>query len=351
MSNIFTNFEGIRIFTEETTLNDKVKTSLDAGLFESCKQMRLYMIHSLQDIKNTSKIYNLSCRKFINLWHELIGVSLDSEEITGNCLRVNSKDWKKRFEKRLADYPEVFFVNTGVRIIHKDDYVEISNSLYPNMFFAMRSLLDISRSLEEKIDISNSFYCCDFRILCSETESFDNELKKFTTKPNQKPIEKRKLEIEDIISNSYDGEMKENLLDFIIYLRNNKLNPARSSASTWKISLKACVVCYLRYDSDAKTITIHPIIGEYGHDCLSGKLKEIVWTNTKKKKDCHGSCRCSYKLKTIFGRASGIYTCGNAIDFINPNAHEIECIKKLLELRKHTIQNGKLLPNLPRNFG
>jgi len=351
MNNTFTNIEGIRIFTEETVLNDKVKISLDASLFESCKQMRLYMINSLREIKNTSKTYNLSCRKFMNLWYQLIGACHASEQLTENCLKVNSKDWKKLFKKRFADYPEDFFVNTGVGIMCKDDYVEITNSLYPKMFFAMKSLFNASRALEEKVDISNSFYCCDFRILCSEREFINNELRKLTTTQNQKPSEKRKVEIEEVISNLYDGEMKENLLDFIVYLRRNKLNPARSSASTWKISLKACVVCYLRYDSDAKTITIHPIIGEYEHDSLSDELKEIIWANTKKKKDCHGSCRCSYKLKTIFGRTSDIYTCGNAIDFINPNTDEIECIKKLLELRKHTIQNGKLLPTLPRNFG
>jgi len=353
MSDSYTSFADIRILTEETTLSDDVKKLLSTELFESSKQMRLYIIHSLQDITKFKNTHDISYRKFMNLWYDLIRINLYAEELAcaNTNIQISLQDWKKRIEKKLVAYPDSFFENTGIKFIHHSDCVVITSSLYPEMFFAMKSLFDASRSLNETINFANSFYCCDFRILCSETSSFDNKLKKLTTKPKQKPIAKRKLEIEEVISDLYDGEMKEHLLNFIIYLRKNKLNPARSSASTWKIGLKACVVCYIRYDSDAKTITIHPIIGENGHDSLSDELKEIVWANTKKKKDCHGSCRCSYKLKTIFGRTSGIYTCGNAVDFINPNAKEIECIKKLLELRKDTIQNGKLLSSLPRNFG
>jgi len=66
MSNTFVSFSGVRIFTEETTLTDEVKELLGADLLESYKQMRVYMLHSLQDIKNTPRPHDIGCRKLIS---------------------------------------------------------------------------------------------------------------------------------------------------------------------------------------------------------------------------------------------------------------------------------------------
>jgi len=350
MSSTYTSFSDIRIFAEETTLTDNVKELLGADLLESCKQMRFYMVHSLQDIINAPRPHDIGCRKFMNLWYTIISISLDNGELIGDRLKINPVDWKKRISKKLITYPEKFFENTGIEFVHNNDYVEVISLLYPKMFFAMRSLFNASCALKESINFSNSFYCCDFRILCSKIEPADNEIKKLITKQSDKQTGKRKKEIEEAISDSFDGEMKKRMLDFIAYLRKNKMNPAPSSATSWKISYKACVVCYLRCDLDAGIMTAQPVLGEYGQDSLSDEFKETVWENTKKEKDCHGSCRCSYKLKTVFGRAFK-HNCGLHIVFTNPNASEIECLKKLLEMRRNVIQNGKLLPALPRNFG
>jgi len=186
MSNTYTSFESIRIYTEETTLTSNVKRLLSADLFESCKQMRLYIIHSLQDIKNLMKAHDISSRKFLNHWYNIIGICLDSGELIGDSLKLNTIDRKKRIGKKLTVYPENFFEKTGIKFIHNNDYVEITCSLYPKMFLAMRSLFSASCSLNEAINFGNSFYCCDFRIRCPEIESTNNEIKKLITKPSGK---------------------------------------------------------------------------------------------------------------------------------------------------------------------
>jgi len=155
--------------------------------------------------------------------------------------------------------------------------------------------------------------------------------------------------IEEVVSNLPDYEVKTNILDFIAYLKKNKMHPIQASMNSWKITRKACVVCYLRVNLEAGTVQVQPILNEYRHDSLSDELKEIVWKN--KKGACGTRCHnCSYKLKTIFGKEYKD-ACGNVVSFINPGIEEIECIKELLELRKSVIRNGKLMPLMPRNFG
>ena len=155
--------------------------------------------------------------------------------------------------------------------------------------------------------------------------------------------------IEDVINDTLKSDTQKNISDLIAWLRENKMNPAQSSATTWKIHSKACVMCYFRFDFDAGDIRITPFICEYKHDSLADNLKEIVWANALKEKNCHGSCHCSYKLKTIFERKD-FYACAQAVTFTNPNAADIECIKELIKMRKDVLMNGKLMSALPRNF-
>jgi len=158
-----------------------------------------------------------------------------------------------------------------------------------------------------------------------------------------------KKPIEDVINDTLKGDTLKNALNLVAWLRDNKMNPAQSSATTWNVSAKACVICRFRFDFDTNTLRIMPLICEYKHDSLSDSLKEIVWANAIREKNCHGSCRCSYKLKAIFERKD-FYACAQAVSFINPAVSEIECIKELVKMRKNVLLNGTLMSALPRNF-
>ena len=159
-----------------------------------------------------------------------------------------------------------------------------------------------------------------------------------------------KIKIEDMISNTLKGDSLKNALNLIIWANENKLNPAQSSVTTWKINSKACVVCHFRFDFDAGTLHITPFLCEYEHDSLSDELKGIALANKKRGMPCGERCHaCSYKLKTIFGKKDD--ACAKSITFNNPNAEEIECIKALIKMRKNVLLNGVLMSTLPRNFG
>lgn len=158
--------------------------------------------------------------------------------------------------------------------------------------------------------------------------------------------------IEDVIKEALTGDYKKNALDLMAWLRKNKFNPLQSSKTTWKISAKSCVVCYFRFDFNENAITIQPIIGEYECNYLSDEMKDITLTNKVHGRycgeRCHGS-QCSYMLKTLFGEKNSD-ACGQSVIFTNPNTNENECIKELIMMRKNVIQNGTLMPMLPKNF-
>jgi len=163
-------------------------------------------------------------------------------------------------------------------------------------------------------------------------------------------------EIEYIVKDVLSGEDLQASLEFIAFLRENKMTPGKTSNNGWKISSKGCVVCYLWIDSSMGTLSINPFIGEYEHNSLADDLKQIVLSKKKQGTACEichvisgNDYNCSYKIKTVFGKNYSD-ACARSITFINPNAKEYECVKKLLELRKNTIKNGNLLPTSPKNY-
>ena len=162
--------------------------------------------------------------------------------------------------------------------------------------------------------------------------------------------------IEDVINDTFEGETQKNALDFVTFLRGNKMNPTNTSKNGWKISSKACVVCYIWIESETGTLTLNPFIGEYKHSSLSDKFKEIVWSKKPQGAPC-GICHiisgdgynCSYKIKAIFGKNFDD-ACARSIVFKNPHSSEYECLKELLLMRKNTIKHGMKLPNPPTNY-
>ncbi|MCL2373072.1 MAG: hypothetical protein FWC78_06685 [Defluviitaleaceae bacterium] len=163
--------------------------------------------------------------------------------------------------------------------------------------------------------------------------------------------EKLKLKIEDTISDLFDGEIRGNLLSFIAYLRENKMNPSRSSAVSYKISCKGFVVGYIRVNNDDGTLLITPFLDVYDSASLPDGLKEIVWAKKRIGRPCGEGChKCSHILDAIFGKEYDD-ACGQSVSFMNPSASELECIKELLTLRRDTIKSGKAKCGIPINYG
>lgn len=153
-----------------------------------------------------------------------------------------------------------------------------------------------------------------------------------------------KPEIEDVMNNVLKGNTLKNALNLIAFLRKNKINPQWSATNVWKISYKTYSVCFIRlygaadyHNMKAGTWRIIPFIGEYEASSLSDEFKEIVWSNQI---TCQNCGKCALPLNHIFGKKYD-YACEKSVGFTNPDVKSIECVKKLIELRREEIKTGK----------
>ena len=88
--------------------------------------------------------------------------------------------------------------------------------------------------------------------------------------------EQLKLKIEDTITDLFTGELQKNLLNFVAYLRTNKMNPSRSSAIAYKIATNGKVVGYFRTNKETSEIHITPILDINEPDSIQSDFKELI---------------------------------------------------------------------------
>jgi len=165
---------------------------------------------------------------------------------------------------------------------------------------------------------------------------------------------KIKPKIDDVISDLLDGEMKKNALNFISYLRENKMSISRASGNAeakridgaWKAAYKSKGMCriwlsknhwivcpYIDYTKDFETYI------------KNENLQDIIWDNLFKCRICSPKL-CSSQAskseetfrgfnKTYFGKEfDNICKFWDAY-FQNPDDKTINCIKRILDFKKN----------------
>jgi len=143
-------------------------------------------------------------------------------------------------------------------------------------------------------------------------------------------------EIRDVFNEVLAGDTLRNALNFVDFLGANEVTQA--GEHEWHY--KGECVCYI----DTRNHNHHWIVwteGDYNSEPdsfpIDERTKEIAWANVMK---C-GNCKdvdCSGKAKVILGKEfSNICNADNAhmtFMFTNPNAEVLECVKKLVLMRK-----------------
>ena len=168
------------------------------------------------------------------------------------------------------------------------------------------------------------------------------------TKPN----------IEDVLPHYLSGEMLKNALDFVAYLRKNKMKPSWTIHNAWKATYKGKPLYYIRlplYDSHfyrpnqpaeitwERSWTVTPYllgIEQYQHQITDETDQQIVMDNLYGcKPNCIEPCNSETKLQ-LFGKEivkncdSGGTINNRSLWIVNPNEREIAAIKKFMELEK-----------------
>jgi len=163
---------------------------------------------------------------------------------------------------------------------------------------------------------------------------------------------KVKPKVEDVLPFYLDGKMLESALDFVAFLRGEKMNPGWAGVhNAWRANNKSKPICYIRLGKewirDTKNVKWVVVLylnhmEDYANEIHNENWQNIVWN------DLHYCRNCAYgcfpgKTKAILGKEfSGLCpTFYNKVNFVNPDKVTIKIIASLLRLECEARKNRK----------
>jgi len=201
---------GVLVMPEALSLSDKAKALMDAELFESCRQMRLFMLHSLRAMYDDASGRAFDPYQYFSVWLNIMGAAPDENVGNDRVIFASSKNVKALLSKENGLYAGVL-ANAGIFVQTDEGTIEISNAKYPKMFRAMKAMQTYVREKKERASLENSFQICDFRKICPGYKYDKTEKKAFMR------------EAEDRVPLILTGENRETALAFIAFLRSKKI--------------------------------------------------------------------------------------------------------------------------------
>jgi len=157
-----------------------------------------------------------------------------------------------------------------------------------------------------------------------------------------------KLKIEDEIPKFLDSKMKQSALDFIAYMRANKMQPSWLSTNSWKANYKGQNVCAIRLSKGSWCVVPrisrwNKLISSYNlyeKELKEKGLQDIVFANIN---FCRSCANCGPGWGMTFFDKNFENVCHNVpVRYIDPGEAEIDFIKKILDLMKQTIADNKV---------
>jgi len=162
--------------------------------------------------------------------------------------------------------------------------------------------------------------------------------------------------IEDVIGEVLTGHLQKNALDFVAYLRANKI-AFEESENYWEVKYKDECVCFIWInDSDEKpgpwTVWSAQVPGawatwaddEYSDECvdfsMDERIREIAWVNVNVCENCGGCSSVGGRRKTVLGKEFD-HLCNSIMAFTNPNSEALDCAKKMIDIRINEILKGR----------
>ena len=148
---------------------------------------------------------------------------------------------------------------------------------------------------------------------------------------------KVRQKIEDAIAELLIGENQKNALDFIVYLRTNKISLSQAYPDTWRASYKSKVACVIILQNNGLNISLR---GDYSNGYekifINESMKQTLLANlwVKPCRECNKMCSDGINA-SIFGKE---YTkiCKHMLNttyFFISNADSVECAKLIIKKR------------------
>lgn len=149
--------------------------------------------------------------------------------------------------------------------------------------------------------------------------------------------------IENAINEVLAGDSQKNALDFAEFLRANEMTIDGGEGDCWNVDYNQKEVGVFYVSGDAERPgpwTFWSNDDDYSEPAgfaIDEQTKEIAWEHANYCGKCGAKC-APVRQKTIFGKEFD-KMCTSTFMFTNPSAETLEGLKKLVELRKHIIQN------------
>ena len=148
--------------------------------------------------------------------------------------------------------------------------------------------------------------------------------------------------IEDAFNEFLTGDALKNALNFVEFLRGNEM----IYDGEYEIHYKDKLACYINTPADGEHTwgvwTVGDYSSEYEDFTIDERTKEIAWANVVKCGNCDDCNRGPGKTEVIFGKEFANVCNGTdnlAMRFVNPDAEAVECVKKMVDMRKYAINN------------
>jgi hypothetical protein len=154
---------------------------------------------------------------------------------------------------------------------------------------------------------------------------------------------KTRPKIGDVVGDILCGEKLAIALDFIAYLKENKLNLSWSSANTWHLKHNGKVVLFIRMTGaeyfthrnnieDGSWLISPPfdIKHDYADFSTDKAFKEAVWRNVNYCAACI-KCKPGNSYNILGKNFEGV--CNSVVAFVNPTLEDVDCVKKLIEYK------------------
>jgi len=158
-------------------------------------------------------------------------------------------------------------------------------------------------------------------------------------------IRKDEQKIENIINDALKGDARENALKFAEFLKANEMIFTGIHS---EVHYKDKCACYVYIDTSGKehsswsVFTEGDYINEHDDVPLSERMKEIAWANVCRCRSCGATQNCSPgRQRMILGKEFD-NVCNVDMRFTNPSAETLECIEKLVTMRKYAIDDMEM---------
>jgi hypothetical protein len=149
--------------------------------------------------------------------------------------------------------------------------------------------------------------------------------------------------IEDALNEYFTGDTLNNALNFTEFLRANEM----IYDGEYEIHYKGNLACYINTPNDKERTWGVWTVGDYSNEYegfpIDERTKEIAWANVVKCGNCEDCNRDPGKTEVIFGKEF-VNVCNGtdslAMRFVNPDAEAVECVKKMVDMRKYAVDNN-----------